>query len=325
MRSFGIIVMLALSAFALTSCDGKKHEKPIEKAASFSGESLIVKTEAIDDIKRISALMTTRDTGEAVARISGVLLSLSVNEGDTVTKGQIIGTVSDQRLKFEASAIAATAAQAEADYQRIKTLYDQGIYAKARLEQAETARKAAQASKNAAYELSGQGIIRAPTSGTVIRASVPAGASIMAGTSIATITAGPRIVRLSLPEHQASSLSLGQIVSLDANGLSAKGTISQIYPNIENGQIIADITPDSLEGVLIGQRIEVLISLGKRSGFKLPKTYVSTRYGLDYVRLVGPDNALSDIPVQSAPLDDGFVEILSGLKEGDRLSPYGAR
>jgi membrane fusion protein, multidrug efflux system len=307
----------------LSACSGGHEDQPKAAPQTVSGETLTVRTAPIDDIKRVGATLTTRDMGEAVARISGVLVTLNVREGDTVSKGQVIGTIQDQRLNFEASAYAATAAQAEADYNRVKTLYEKGIYAKARMEQAETALRSARAQRAAAGDLAGQGLIRAPTSGKVIRADVPAGAAVMASTSIATITAGPRVVRLQLPEQQARSLVLGQSVRLEANGLNANGTVSQIYPAIDNGQVIADITPQGLDSVLLGERVVTAISLGQRTGIKVPLSYVTTRYGLDYVRLVAANKSVSDIPVQTAPLDGQSVEILSGLRDGDTLAPYG--
>ncbi|OYW82895.1 MAG: hypothetical protein B7Z26_02070 [Asticcacaulis sp. 32-58-5] len=323
LRAYPFAFALVLGVISLSACSDHT-DAPVSVAQKASGETLTVKTGPIDDIKRVGAVLTTRDMGEAVARISGILISLNVREGDTVNKGQIIGTIQDQRLNFEASAYAATAAQAEADYNRVKTLYDKGIYAKARIEQAETAWKAARAQRAAAGELAGQGIIRAPSSGKVIRAEVPAGAAVMAGTSVATITAGPRVVRLTLPEQQAGSLVLGQTVSLEANGRTTTGTISQIYPAIDNGQVVADITPQGLDDVLLGERVVTALSLGQRQGLKVPATYVTTRYGLDYVRLVTADRTLSEVPVQTAPLDGQSVEILSGLKDGDILAPYGA-
>ena len=48
---------------------------------------------AVADLKPIPATLTTRDMAEARARISGVLVSLAVKEGDMVRQGQVIGFV----------------------------------------------------------------------------------------------------------------------------------------------------------------------------------------------------------------------------------------
>ena len=94
---------------------------------------------------------------EARARIGGTLVRLNVREGDFVRRGQVIGVVSDSRLGFEmrayaaqASAAQAEAVRAQADLGRIRDLYQHGVYAKARLDQAEAAARAARGSLDAA-------------------------------------------------------------------------------------------------------------------------------------------------------------------------------
>ena len=64
-----------------------------------------------------------------------------------------------------------------------------------------------------------------------------------------------------------------------------------------------------------------MVRIGERQALVVPRRYVSTRYGIDYVRLVRPDGAASDTPVQTraGPTADE-LEVLSGLKSGDILS-----
>jgi hypothetical protein len=66
------------------------------------------------------------------------------------------------------------------------------------------------------------------------------------------------------------------------------------------------------------------VSAGERTAFVIPAGLITTRFGVDYVRVRGADGRDRDVPVQrgrASPrpdLPDG-VEILSGLKAGDRL------
>ena len=54
--------------------------------------------------------------------------------------------------------------------------------------------------------------------------------------------------------------------------------------------------------------------------------YIVTRFGIDYARLVRADSTVSETPVQTTagPTAD-TVEVLSGLRAGDVLSPAGNR
>ena len=81
------------------------------------------------------------------------------------------------------------------------------------------------------------------------------------------------------------------------------------------------MTAAGLPQDLVGQRATVMVRVGERRAVVVPRRYVSTRYGIDYVRLVRADGAASDTPVQTraGPTADE-LEILSGLKAGDILS-----
>jgi RND family efflux transporter MFP subunit len=277
--------------------------------------------------------------GEARSRITGILVSLLVKEGAVVRQGQVIATVKDDRLAMvtaaydaQVAAAAADAGRAQADLSRTRTLFAQGIYAQARLDQVEAAAKAANATlaaakaqRAASAELGAQGVVLAPASGRVLVADVPLGSVVTAGQSIARITAGPTVVRLEMPEAQAGSLKVGDEVQLIADGLSglpATGRVAQVYPSVTAGQVVADVTAPGLPESLVGQRVRVNVRIGQRQALVIPRRYVSTRYGIDYVRLVGTDGAVSETPVQTtAAQDPGQVEVLSGVRPGDVLVP----
>jgi RND family efflux transporter MFP subunit len=332
------------SLLLLAACSEQKPPAPALVQTPTAGR-LTLSYSTVADLKPVSATLTTRDMGEARARLSGILVSLLVREGDQVSQGQVIAMVKDDRLALvtasydaQVAAAAAESARAQADLARTRSLFNQGIYARARMDQVEAMAKAANATLEAARaqraasaELGAQGAIRAPTSGRVLMADVPLGSVVMAGQSVARITAGPSVVRLELPEAQARVLKVGDPVqvSLDdvtgrGGGVIQTGRITQIYPSVTAGQIVADVTAPGLPGDLVGQRVRVMLRIGERQALVVPRRYVSTRYGIDYVRLVQKDGAASDTPVQTtAAPEPGELELLSGVRPGDVLSLMG--
>lgn len=325
----------------LAACGGAEPAAPTPVRAPAAGRMTLAYA-TVADIKPVSATLTTRDMGEARARISGVLVSLLVKEGDVVRQGQLIASVKDDRLALvtasydaQVAAAAADAARAQGDLARTRTLFSQGIYAQARMDQVEAMAKAANATlaaakaqRAASAELGAQGAILAPTSGRVLTADVPLGSVVMAGQSVARITAGPTVVRIELPEAQAQALKIGDEVQLaaeDLRGVATSGRVTQIYPSVTAGQVVADITAAGLPEDLIGQRVRVGIRIGQRQALVVPRRYVSTRYGIDYVRLVGRDGTVSETPVQTTAAPTASdVELLSGVRPGDVLVPAGA-
>ena len=303
--------------------------RPSEPAATaVSGPAITIAAAEVDNLKPVPATVTSYKMAEATARLAGTLTTLNVHEGDVVVKGQLIGWVQDSRIAPQTSAYSAAAAAAEAQdvqarahYNRVKTLFDKGIYAQAALDQAEAAWKAAAANTRAARAqvqasaaYGSQGGIYAPDGGKVVRSDVPKGAVVMMGQSVATITSGEPVVRAELPEAQGRSLAAGQ---------TTDGAIVRVYPAVTSGQVTADISPSGFETLPVGARVTAYIPLGRRRAVLVPKAYVATRYGLDYVRLIQPGGVV-ETTVETAPYDADRVEILGGLGAGDRIAAYGA-
>lgn len=324
---------LAAALLALAGCDTKQVDAPAAKPVP-AGQQLKLTPTDVSDMKTVSAEITSRDQADARARIPGTLVELKVRAGDSVSRGQRIGTVTDSRLEYESSAASAQVAAADAeairaraDLVRIEDLYRNKVYARARLDSAvATARAAdaraaaARAQKGASASVVGQGAVLAPASGRVLRADVPAGSVVSPGQSIATITAGPPVLRLMLPESLAGSLRIGAPVMLiDPIGGARTGQIVQIYPAISGGQVMADASLSGLSERFIGRRVGVAIETGRRSAIVVPRNFVSTRFGVDYVDVVA-GGTVSAVPVQITPLPGtASVEILSGAGAGDTV------
>ncbi|ALR21414.1 MULTISPECIES: efflux RND transporter periplasmic adaptor subunit [Sphingomonadaceae] len=336
MSGRGKWLWLAGAALALSAC-GSKPEQEQAAATLPAGETLRLAATEIPDMKVVGAEIATRDQAEVLARIPGILTSLSVRAGDTVQKGQRIGMIVDSRLGYETSAYGAqtAAAQAEAartnaDLARIRDLYGQGVYAKARLDQAVAAARAAdaqvaaaRAQQGASVSVAGQGAVIAPASGRVLRADIPAGSPVAPGMSIATVTAGPPVLRLMLPESVAGQVHPGARVIVNEADMPSgqrEGSVAQVYPAITGGQVRVDATLPGLSTQFIGRRVSASVEIGTRKALVVPRSFITTRYGMDQVQIVAEGKRLSMVPVQIAPTaDPALVEILSGAAAGDVL------
>lgn len=336
------LLMAALGvSLTLAGCGSKEEAASVEKPAAPAQGRLRVQVQTIADVKTVPATLTTRDMAEARARIPGVLVSLKVKEGDEVRQGQVIGVIRDERIALQTEAYAgevqaaeAEAARATAELARTRDLFSKGVYAQARLDQVEAqakaaagAARAARAQRAASAELASQGEVVAPAAGRVLNADVPIGSVVTPGQSIARITAGPLLLRIELPEGQADALRTGAVVKLDARdlgGVASQGVISQVYPSITAGQVTADVTAPALPQSLIGRRVRASVQVGERQAIVIPRSYVITRFGVDFVRIVDAQGRYSETPVQIAPSPAADrVEVLSGLQAGDILTPAG--
>ncbi|MEZ5696110.1 MAG: efflux RND transporter periplasmic adaptor subunit [Sphingomonadaceae bacterium] len=332
MRQSSLISPIAL-ALALAACGSDAAPEGAGTKQAADPTELTVAQVSVERWTSVSAEVSTVDQAQVLARIPGILTSLSVKEGDYVQKGQAIGRIVDSQLGYQsgaygaqAAAAAAQAAQAQAELSRTKYLYENGVYAKARLEQAQAAASAAQAQVRAAQAqqqavnaVAGQGVLYAPASGRVLMADVPAGSAVAPGMPIAMITSGPVVVKLELPESLVGKVHAGSDVRVTTDaGEILTGTIQRLYPSVAGGQVRADASVAGIDTSLIGRRLAAEVASGSEKGLVIPADYVVTRYGVDYVMIRPKGGKPASMPVQTAPAGEtGKVEILSGVNAGD--------
>lgn len=299
-----------------------------------------VKAEEIDDLKPVYATVRSKDMIEARVRTPGSIASLKVDEGAAVEAGQLIATVADPKIALrikalDAQIVAANSRldNAKAELDRAETLKARGVSPQARLDTAQTSYdvavnelKAARAEKSVVETQIEEGNVLAPSAGRVLKVPVTEGSVVMAGESVATIAANAYLLRLELPERHARFIKAGDPVHLGERGLSnntstlAEGKIVQVYPELQNGRVVADAEVAGLGNYFVGERVRTWISAGKRPGFVIPRRLVFNRYGIDYVRVERAGGAATDVVVQTGnAVDQDHMEILAGVEAGDKL------
>jgi RND family efflux transporter MFP subunit len=304
--------------------------------------SITVGETALTDEKAVFATVESPNVVPARSRIGGTVASLSVRQGDAVQPGQVIAVVADEKLILQINSLDAQIAalqsqvgQAQLDFNRADQLARTGAGSRADLDKARTALdvsaatlRAQVAQRAVAQQNLDEGQVLAPVAGRVITVPLTKGTVVLNGDTIATIGERPFMLRLRIPERHAGSLKLGDTIRIDPGQLgtseASTGTITLIYPQIEEGRVVADAQVADLGNYFVGDRVRVWIDAGTRPSFVVPSSFVATRFGLDYVHLRRPDSTVVETPVQrgqarpTQAIADG-VEILSGVTAGDIL------
>jgi RND family efflux transporter MFP subunit len=305
-------------------------------------ETLVVKPATVLDQKAVFATVESRRIVPARARINGTVAELKVKEGDAVEQEQVLATVGDEKLTLQLKSLdaqiaglEAQRAQAQADLTRIEDLFNRGAVPRTRLDEvrtafnvADNALRARTAERAVLQQQLAEGRVLAPVAGRVLKVPLTVGTVVASGESIASIAERNFVLRLRVPERHARFLKAGDTIRVDAAELGASGarfgTIKLVYPQIEDGRVVADAAVDGLGDYFVSERIRVWISAGERSAFIIPASFLTTRFGVDYVKLHRDGAADIEVPVQRGrelprpDLPDG-IEILSGLNAGDQL------
>jgi len=293
------------------------------------------------DEKAVFATVESANVVPARARIGGTVAALGVKDGDEVTQGQLLATVGDEKLVLQMKSLDAQIAgldaqlsQADTNLKRAQDLFAKGTVPRTTLDQAQTAfnvatnaHRAKIAERSVIEQQLSEGRVLAPTAGRVLTVPVTTGTVIMPGEPVATIAEKNFVLRLRVPERHALTLKAGDTIRIDSTELGASGatfgTIKLVYPQIQDGRVVADAVVPGLGDYFVGERIRVWVAAGQRDSIVVPASYIVTRFGIDYAR-VHKGSDVIDVPVQrgrSMPRPDmpDALEILSGLQPGDVL------
>lgn len=315
---------------------------PLAAGAARAEATFTVQPAMAPDEKSVLATVESLEIVPARVRTGGTIATLSVKEGDRVERDQVLAVVADQKLFLQHASLDAQIAglqsqlaQTQADLARAATLFKSGDTARAQIDQLTTAvnvasnlLKARTAERGVLEQQMAEGQVLAPTPGRVLKVPVTVGTVVMSGEPVAIIAEQDFVLRLRVPESHARYLKAGDPVRIAGQDLTGKatgfGTIALVYPQIEDGRVIADAKVPDLGDYFVGERVRVWVEAGNRLATIVPAAFIATRFGIDYARLKTPAGAVVDVPVQRGrerPRPDmpDAIEILAGLQPGDVL------
>jgi len=294
----------------------------------------------VEDRKSVFATVESVDVVSARARIGGTVTELLVDEGSPVEAKQKIARVVDEKLALQVKSVEAkiqsfvsqkelaTTAQARAE-----KLFATGAIPKARLDEARTnmdvadrSLASARAERQVLQQTRIEGDVLSPAGGRILTVLVRKGSVVLPGEPIATLAAEAYILRMQLPERHAMFIQKGDEVQVAERGLGAltpssggelrRGVIRQVYPEIKQGRVSADVEVAGLGDFFVGERIRVWIGTGPRPAIVVPEAFLYSRYNLTFAKLIDG----REVVVQPGLPQTGGVEVLSGLKPGDVLA-----
>jgi HlyD family secretion protein len=334
-------ILLLLPLVALSAC---KPEAPA--AAARPALTVTVTTGEVGTVPR--ELFATGDIvgwQEAVIapeiggyRVQDVL----VDVGDKVRKGQELVRLSTELLDAEVAARAAALKQAEANeldaaaaLRRGETVVTAGALSAAELDRLRAAAtsatgrvEAARADLQAARTRRDLAHVRAPDAGVITSRVAAVGQVVQVGTELLRFLRRGRLEwRAQIPEAQLALVQAGQRVTVDTpGGRSLTGTVRRVGPLVRTADrnAIAYVDLDHSGDVVSGMFGRGRLRLGERKGLLLPGHAVVNQDGYSYVFVLGAKDLVQRRRVTTGVTMGERVEILDGLKPGDRIVDRGA-
>lgn len=266
---------------------------------------------------------------QVVAKTSGVLLRLLVEEGDQVPAGQVLAKIDPERPRLEVQRAEALLRKLEAELARSSELFERKLIAadlhdKLRYD-VETQRAVY---RMAQLELSYTDIV-APISGVVAQRMAKVGNLIQLNSPVFRIVDTTRLeATLNVPEREIATMRAGAPVSMTADALPGRvfeGRIARVSPVVDAGsgtfRVVCTFDPDPLLRPGMFGRIAVMFDQ-RTDVLTVPRVALLEDQGEPAVFLVREGKALRT-PVQLGYLSGELVEIRSGLAPGDAVVTTG--
>ncbi|AET69686.1 RND family efflux transporter, MFP subunit [Desulfosporosinus orientis DSM 765] len=297
---------------------------------------------------------------QVLPQTSARIISINVSEGQGVAAGETLMTLDSSSLqaslkKAEAQVASAKANQvtnqikleaARKSYERTKLLYDAGSVTQVELDDAklaydslnsgsvEAAVAEAEASLLSVQEQIGYTSIKAPVSGIIGRIDVSVGDYVNTSNTVAVISDPQELkAEIMVGESDIAIMKLNTKVNVYVRSVGQEpfsGTISSIASVLaaDSNMYPVTITLDNAKGeVKSGMYAEVSIAAsGVQNALCIPLSSIIPDNGVNVVYSVTEENGemrAARVEVKTGINDGNYVQIVSGLKAGDKVVTLG--
>ncbi|MBY5922242.1 efflux RND transporter periplasmic adaptor subunit [Ferrimonas balearica] len=319
---------------ALTGCSQSAPQSP-ESAATETKEEettprVPVETQqvSVDNVSayyRTTALLEAPEEAQVVARVSGIIESLHVEEGQLVKAGEPLATIDPKRYR-----LALNKAQAELDVidqelERLHAIANQQLVSQETLAKLEYRRQAALADRDIAALQLTYSKVSSPIDGVVAKRYVKRGKMAAEHEALFHIVQQETLHGiLHLPERELSRIRIGQEAELTVEGLSEPqlAQVLRIAPVVdpETGTFKITLTLDNRAGTLkAGMLSRARVRFDTHHNTLVVPRMALVRQDLGQAVFVIHEGQAQSRMVEVGYEDGERVEILKGLEAGEQV------
>lgn len=337
------LLCLTLAA-TLAAC--QPTETPAAKPAAPKGPPPVVVSlgkATVQPLERRAmslAVVESVNSPQVLAEVAGRVIGVVADVGSRVKAGQPLLMLDAADLgnslaadQADVARFKALAVQQQQNVVRYRDLLDKGFISPAKMDElvaqqhaADEQLTAAQARAANSRRAVGKTTVVAPMAGVIDARMVNIGEYVVPGKALFSLTGnGDKRVRFALSGREAAAIVPGMTVRLNRDDLQLTTQISDTRPAIDtkNGMIeaLAPLPPSA--AWRIGQTLTTAVVLESRPALAVPQISVVERPAGSVV-YVAKDGKVKAQRVKTGIREDGKVEILSGIAEGDTVVTDGA-
>lgn len=332
-------VMTAAALLAAAGCQGGHKQAHQEAGAPVAVRTVAVAPAAAADQVEVTGSLHGAREAVLSAKVMGTVTSIRKAAGESVRRGETVIVLDDREVAGNIAQAEGALAQAKAaaalagsNLQRFEQLREKGAASQLELDQARYAHETAQGavrqaegavSTASSYRSYAQ--VPAPFDGQVVDRMIEVGDMAAPGRPLMRVEDVTTLrLHVSLAETQAAAAQPGAAVAVSVPSLPGRewtGTVAEVVPAVDPAtrtQLVKiDLPQDGAlrSGVFARARFTV----GERQVLSIPKDALVRRGGLTGVYIADGTRAAFRLVELSDAQSGDVIEVLSGLKAGDRV------
>jgi len=288
--------------------------------------SVVVKQVQVPQVRVVDATIEAVHQATVSAQTGGRITDITVDVDDYVEKGTVIVRIRDKEQRAAYDAAKARFDEADAEYKRVKDVYEKKLVAKSLLDKASAQLKATRAALEQAKEALDHTEVRAPYSGIVVKRHVEVGETARVGQELMTGLSLEKLrARVALPQslihdvrkYRQAWVWLGEDSQQKVKAESL--TISPFADEQTHTFLVRLNLPEGDFHVYPGMHSKVAFLTGEDARIVIPQSAVARRSEVSGVYVKQDDRIHFRYVRLGRVITDNQIEVLSGLSVGETI------
>lgn len=319
-----LVIIIALIAYRLAAFAIAQMSPAAEEETTVNVKVISAEYSSISQTTPLSGRISPADEVAIVPLAAGQVTAVNVKVGDHINAGTVLFEIDKSQVSSSYNQAKAAYDLAATTYSNMEALYAEGAISKSDYDSAKVQYISAKETFNTAAEAYSNYSVTSPIDGYVTSLSVSVGS--IAGQSMAASVANTDALEINttVSEYLAGMIKVGDQVNVYVSSLGNepyKGTITAFSPAPALGTLTYPVTIslDNESGDLISgmfAEIEIVADQAEET-ICIPSDAVILKGGNTVVAILDKENIPSYKKVTTGIDNGDFVQILSGINEGD--------
>ncbi len=302
---------------------GEAQGVPVEVTRAFVGE--------ISSSILLSSTIQTESRVDVYSQVAGLVDRILVEEGAHVEKGAVLAVLDDREYALDEAKAEVSFLQLQNEYRRIEHMHRDDLISVEEYENAGYELRQAELEWEKAKLLLDYTRIEAPISGVVSERFVNVGDRITANAEVfSVVNLDSLIAVVHVPEREIDTVRLEQDVKITSDFIRDRelgGWVKRISPVVDPNsgtfKVTVGIDGDGIPlkpGMFVN--VHIITDIHEKA-LLVPRDAVVYDGGREYIFLASEDSTARRIELDRGFSNNRIVEVLSGVKENDRVIVVG--